>query len=373
MVVQGSAIATVDKLKIKKDYVPKALRAVAASSSSSSNNHNSGFTREQSPGALSVAHSDTSDSHHKRKKKHAGAGSTGQICPRCGETIPHDQLEQHMRIELLDPKWREQREKEIEWKRTKNLDDAGGLPCGRALKTRRKIGLNCFCSNSSGGKGVDKYQRVPDGHFRRKRGGQRQAKSEFFLCAPLFFSLKPRIPTECSLPTPSLSQLKEIEAKMAAKESRAWDGHTATARTVADNLYSSLTPEERERDFLRRRGQLIEGTIVGVQAPEGFSDRRPFEQRQFHQGQMPIQQQQQQQQQQRGGEEYPEWFRDPSQMLAQQQADASAYYSYYGANAAGAGATAGSPDETGYAAYDASWYSGEAFQGMAEQKEEETS
>ncbi|CAO3590582.1 unnamed protein product [Absidia cylindrospora] len=32
-----------------------------------------------------------------------------QICPRCGESIPANEWEEHMRIELLDPKWKEQK------------------------------------------------------------------------------------------------------------------------------------------------------------------------------------------------------------------------------------------------------------------------
>ncbi|CAO3621302.1 unnamed protein product [Cunninghamella echinulata] len=32
-----------------------------------------------------------------------------QICPRCGEHIPISEMDEHMRIELLDPKWREQK------------------------------------------------------------------------------------------------------------------------------------------------------------------------------------------------------------------------------------------------------------------------
>lgn len=32
-----------------------------------------------------------------------------QICPRCGERIPISEMDEHMRIELLDPKWREQK------------------------------------------------------------------------------------------------------------------------------------------------------------------------------------------------------------------------------------------------------------------------
>ncbi|KAI9259009.1 Pre-mRNA splicing factor PRP21 like protein-domain-containing protein [Phascolomyces articulosus] len=32
-----------------------------------------------------------------------------QICPRCGESIPMSEMDEHMRIELLDPKWKEQK------------------------------------------------------------------------------------------------------------------------------------------------------------------------------------------------------------------------------------------------------------------------
>jgi splicing factor 3A subunit 1 len=32
-----------------------------------------------------------------------------QICPRCGESIPVSEMDEHMRIELLDPKWKEQK------------------------------------------------------------------------------------------------------------------------------------------------------------------------------------------------------------------------------------------------------------------------
>ncbi|KAI9486809.1 MAG: Pre-mRNA splicing factor PRP21 like protein-domain-containing protein [Benjaminiella poitrasii] len=32
-----------------------------------------------------------------------------EICPRCGEPIPVDEMAEHMRIELLDPKWKEQK------------------------------------------------------------------------------------------------------------------------------------------------------------------------------------------------------------------------------------------------------------------------
>ncbi|KAI9652583.1 MAG: SF3a splicing factor complex subunit [Alyxoria varia] len=55
------------------------------------------------------------------KSKH-GANTT--ICPRCNNAIPSDQIEEHMRIELLDPRWKEQRAKAESRYATTNLSTA---------------------------------------------------------------------------------------------------------------------------------------------------------------------------------------------------------------------------------------------------------
>ncbi len=38
-----------------------------------------------------------------------GAAEPTQICPRCGVAVKVSEMEEHMRIELLDPKWRQQK------------------------------------------------------------------------------------------------------------------------------------------------------------------------------------------------------------------------------------------------------------------------
>ncbi|KAL8680630.1 MAG: hypothetical protein Q9186_003222 [Xanthomendoza sp. 1 TL-2023] len=43
------------------------------------------------------------------------------MCPNCHQQIPYDELEQHMRIELLDPRWKEQRLKSELRQSTTNL------------------------------------------------------------------------------------------------------------------------------------------------------------------------------------------------------------------------------------------------------------
>ena len=54
-----------------------------------------------------------------------------QICPNCGERIPVDELDEHMRIELLDPKWKEQ--KAIAEKR-QTATNLGGADVARNVK-----------------------------------------------------------------------------------------------------------------------------------------------------------------------------------------------------------------------------------------------
>jgi splicing factor 3A subunit 1 len=54
-----------------------------------------------------------------------------QICPNCGEQIPVNELDEHMRIELLDPKWKEQKAIAEKRQMTTNL---GGADVARNVK-----------------------------------------------------------------------------------------------------------------------------------------------------------------------------------------------------------------------------------------------
>lgn len=47
--------------------------------------------------------------------------TTLQKCPRCGEMFKSDEIAEHMRIELLDPKWKLQKEREQQKKSSTNL------------------------------------------------------------------------------------------------------------------------------------------------------------------------------------------------------------------------------------------------------------
>ncbi|KKY21001.1 putative pre-mrna splicing factor [Phaeomoniella chlamydospora] len=52
------------------------------------------------------------------------AGPKTALCPNCHQQIPLNELEQHMRIELLDPRWKEQRAKADSRYATTNLSTA---------------------------------------------------------------------------------------------------------------------------------------------------------------------------------------------------------------------------------------------------------
>jgi splicing factor 3A subunit 1 len=68
--------------------------------------------------------------NYQRKKKEDKEST--QICPKCGKAIPVSEWTEHMRIELLDSKWRE--EKIDDLKRQKNPMTAEGDEISRSLK-----------------------------------------------------------------------------------------------------------------------------------------------------------------------------------------------------------------------------------------------
>lgn len=46
-------------------------------------------------------------------------------CPKCGEKVAQSEMEDHLRIELLDPRWREKRKVGLERQQARNLLDNG--------------------------------------------------------------------------------------------------------------------------------------------------------------------------------------------------------------------------------------------------------
>jgi splicing factor 3A subunit 1 len=81
--------------KIKKDYVPRSNRIKQQLQED-----------KKIPASLLLLNSKISKT---------------QICPKCNQPIPIDEMEQHLKIELLDPKWKAQKDREQSKKRESNL------------------------------------------------------------------------------------------------------------------------------------------------------------------------------------------------------------------------------------------------------------
>eukprot|EP00741_Cyanophora_paradoxa_P022730 tig00021501_g21952.t1 len=66
---------------------------------------------------------------------------THQVCPRCGMEIPNAEMAEHMRIELLDPKWRDQKQMLIQRNRETNIatDEEISKNLNMLAKTRTDI------------------------------------------------------------------------------------------------------------------------------------------------------------------------------------------------------------------------------------------
>ncbi len=69
-------------------------------------------------------------------RRQQAAGATA-ICPNCHEQYPVDELEQHMRIELLDPRWKEQKAKNESRSATTNLSTVDVVNNLKRIASRR--------------------------------------------------------------------------------------------------------------------------------------------------------------------------------------------------------------------------------------------
>jgi splicing factor 3A subunit 1 len=64
-------------------------------------------------------------------------GSQLAICPRCNQQIPYNELDEHMRIELLDPRWKEQKAKADARYATTNLWNSDAATNLKRLASQR--------------------------------------------------------------------------------------------------------------------------------------------------------------------------------------------------------------------------------------------
>lgn len=78
-----------------------------------------------------------SDYVPRAQARRANPSSATALCPNCKQQIPVNELEQHMRIELLDPRWKEQRAKADSRAATTNLSTADVVNNLKRLASQR--------------------------------------------------------------------------------------------------------------------------------------------------------------------------------------------------------------------------------------------
>lgn len=91
------------------------------------------------------------------------------ICPNCNQPIPIAEMEQHMRIELLDPRWKEQRAKADERSATTNLSTVDVANNLKRLASQRSDVFDAVPASSVSGATPGSQQYQDEEESRRKR------------------------------------------------------------------------------------------------------------------------------------------------------------------------------------------------------------
>ncbi|KAL4953220.1 putative pre-mRNA splicing factor [Aspergillus filifer] len=78
-----------------------------------------------------------SDYVPRAQARRQNAAAATALCPNCGQLIPEAELQQHMRIEMLDPRWREQQAKQQARTATTNLSTADVVGNLKRLASQR--------------------------------------------------------------------------------------------------------------------------------------------------------------------------------------------------------------------------------------------
>ena len=145
-------------------------------------------------------------------------------CPNCGKSIPENELAEHIRIELLDPRWKEQK-RQLETRKAQHLSLNQGADISSSLRNLASARTDLF------GDEMDE--------------ATRKAKEE------------------------------EEKRKRREREKIVWDGHTASASKTSDNFQTSFNLEEQIKHMHQRMGltedPALEGTgpKIGPAVPTG--------------------------------------------------------------------------------------------------------
>lgn len=70
-------------------------------------------------------------------------GTSYTTCQICGQQVPTDEIQEHMRIELLDPRWKEQRDM-LEARKAQSAELQKGADVGASFKALARARVDIF-------------------------------------------------------------------------------------------------------------------------------------------------------------------------------------------------------------------------------------
>ncbi|RUS25187.1 splicing factor 3A subunit 1-like protein [Jimgerdemannia flammicorona] len=168
--------------------------------------------------------------------KRAGGEEPTQLCPRCGQPIPVSEMAEHMRIELLDPKWKEQKMAADAKKKDSNLLQEG-TDVAKILK------------NFSG------------------------YRSDIFGTEEVEIGRK-------------IGEIDEENKKKADREKVVWDGHTASINLATQRAAQGVSIDEQIAAIHRSKGLTgDDGSTIGPRVPSRQPEyqQNPYQQQHMQQ------------------------------------------------------------------------------------------
>ncbi|KAL7421521.1 SF3a splicing factor complex subunit [Cryptotrichosporon argae] len=139
-----------------------------------------------------------------------------QKCPNCGQLVPEHELSEHMRIELLDPKWKEQK-RTLDARRSQHQQLQTGADISASLRSLAAARTDLF------GDEIDEAER------RRREDEEKARRKE--------------------------------------REKIIWDGHTNSAAKATDTFQTKFSTEDQIRKIHERLGVAEAANAVGPQVP----------------------------------------------------------------------------------------------------------
>ncbi|KZV90420.1 hypothetical protein EXIGLDRAFT_720355 [Exidia glandulosa HHB12029] len=139
-------------------------------------------------------------------------GPSHTTCQICGQQIPTDEIQEHMRIELLDPRWKEQRDM-LETRKAQAAELQKGADVSATMKALARARTDMF------GDELDEAARA--------------------------------------------REKAEQEAYAKEREKNVWDGHTASRLTTLEKYQTSVNFDEQIAAIHRSKGLTAEGSSIG--------------------------------------------------------------------------------------------------------------